>query len=79
MIIFLVNGGWLAVSRVGLVLDDFVECYNEEGKHISEEDLREIDRLRHAPRDLAESYLFEQIKPFVLPFYRKGYNGESKH
>jgi hypothetical protein len=68
----LVNGSWFAVSRVGLVLDDFVECYNDEGEKISKKDLKEINRLRHAPRDLVKSYLFDKIKPFVLPFYRKG-------
>ena len=61
----------MRVSRIGFVLDDYLEAKKEEGKTILREDFDELDLIRKGERDLERSYLFEEIEPYVLAFIER--------
>jgi len=76
LIIFLVGTnshfkGSLPIYALSLALDDFVEQYEEESRTLTDNDYLEIQRLKQNPSLLNQSYLFQKIEPFLLPFYQK--------
>ena len=52
-------------------MDDFVEDYIEDGRYLFPEDIDEIGRIMEDGRLLLESYLFNNILPYCLPFFDK--------
>jgi len=68
LIIFLIRNRRLLLTRVSLILDDFLE---EKSDFLSKEDKREIEKIRNNYSSLFSSYLFKKIEPFVLPFYSR--------
>ena len=65
-IIFLVRGNKLRLSRIGFVLEDFLE---EEFNCLSYGELQEIGRLWFDKRRFVNSRLFDKIEPYILGFY----------
>lgn len=79
MIIFLVGTnshikGILPIYAVSLVLDDFVEQYEQESRTLTIRDYQEIERIKQNPFLLTGSYLFKRIEPFIIPFYERNHN-----
>jgi len=64
----LVRGSKLPFSRTSHALNDFVT--NNTGQ-LTEQDLREVRLIRQNPTYLIESYLFQRIEPYFLPFFEQ--------
>ncbi|MBU0957717.1 MAG: hypothetical protein KKF56_02805 [Nanoarchaeota archaeon] len=68
LITSLIKGSTLFLSKVSYVLDDFIE--DKDGT-LSNQDHKELNRLRLNPQELTTSYIFNRIEPYILPFYKK--------
>lgn len=65
-IIFLIRGNKLKISRIGFVLEDFLE---EEYNSLSYGELQEIGKIWLDKKRLARSKLFHKIEYCMLSFF----------
>lgn len=57
---------------------DFCREEPQEVKKLKQKDYRELRRIVEGPERILESYLFERLLPFVLPFYSKNMKQEER-
>jgi hypothetical protein len=67
-----VKGNRLRISRIGTLLDEFIEdqqmTYDRE---FSDVELNEIERLRRQPRDFVGSFMYEELDPYALVYFER--------
>ena len=73
MIIFLIKNSFLHINLVSDALDDFLDSTNDDPsiEELDELDILEIEEIRKNSSLLPNSYLFQRLEPFLLPFYEK--------
>ena len=59
-----INESCFRLCNLNYALEDFIE----EVQH-GKKDIVEVEKIKRNPSHLTESYLFDQIEPFLLPFY----------
>ncbi len=70
-IVFLVGRSRLSLRSVGPVVDDFYEVNVSEGREFSYNELSELERIKRCPDGFVSSFMFDEIRPYALPFFEK--------
>lgn len=68
LITFLVFNSKLKVSKTNYVIQDFIEDKHEKGRFFNFDELKELRNIVLNGNDLTNSFMYEEIKPYVLPF-----------
>lgn len=71
LIIFLVRNNSISHYSLNFAFDDFIEQYEQESRLLTDEDLKELQRIRQDPCLLNGSYLLKRLEPFLLPFLER--------
>jgi len=74
VVVFLIGNnshykGSISLYAIPLALTDFFQQYMEENQKFTRGDYIELRKIRTNPAELINSYLFQKIEPFLLPFY----------
>ena len=70
-IVFLVGRSKLSLDSVDSVVDDFIETSVFDGREFSCGELSELERIKECPDYLVSSPMFDEIRPYALPFFEK--------